>query len=383
MRYHKLFKTEMMTLFSKDYANLSILELRNFQITFLNAHFLQDFIPNELTLSHVNGTTLGVLIANLNDHACGAIKSLDISGVNIFKFPPFFPEVGELGWLSNLSTLNISDTSLDSSALAIVVEKCPTLKHLDISDNPVEDISCLLNLKDQLEGLVLHFNVMPEEAIYWEAIWTVLRLEKLQKLDLSAFEKNGNYRLSNVETLLSSGTFPHLKHFDISGNPLGLTSAELQTFIANHRNLRFLGLAHWPERLKAYDLSLKYPNITMSGDVGESMLIEAIRQYWRNRRSFDATLHNIYIQAESGHKFSADILDAILDAAEEIRITEPCTILYMATMYVVLNNLNPDELSKNLLTRLMKFNLDAMFQNRESYLFMNILMNKFKAVSYF
>nr|CDS30462.2 protein zyg 11 B [Hymenolepis microstoma] len=383
MRLYGLFNMERMKLFSKDYVNMGTLEIRNFPITSSTAHFLQDFTPYELTLSHIYGATLEDLIASLNDHACEVLESLDISGVHIFKdkmpSSQIVPAVGELGRLSNLRSLNISDTGLRSSELAIVVEKCPNLEYLDISDNQVEDISCLLKLKDKLEGLILHFPRIPEEGIFREAVSTILQLEKLQELELSTFEQQ-RYHLSTVKTLLSPGTFIHLQHFDVSGNPLNLNSAELRTFIENHPNLKFLGLAHWPESRTAYDISLEYPYITMAGDLCESMLIEALRRYWKRCRYLEATLRKIVGLMSRGHIFSVNILEAVLDATEEIITTKTYKSIYLTTVFYLLKRLQLDDLSNNLLNRVMKFTLDAMYQNHARYSLLRILMDKYKVM---
>nr|CUU99184.1 hypothetical transcript [Hymenolepis microstoma] len=118
----------------------------------------------------------------------------------------------------------------------------------------------------------------------------------------------------------------------------------------------------------------------MTGDVGESMLMQALYRYWKRGDYLEETFTNIIESLKRGHRFSVNLLETVLDATKEILAILPLRFTYLKTVYFLLRSLEPEDLSNDLLNRVMQFTLDAVYKQRPSYSLLRLLMNKYKAL---
>nr|CDS32099.2 protein zyg [Hymenolepis microstoma] len=344
MRSRGSFKIE---LFSTDYTMLESFDLSYLEF---NCHSCPPELLNGLTMRDLNmayakGITLNEAIFNMNEETRKNLTRLDISGMEMF-------DVSDLGRLSNLNSLNISFTCVTADDLRVIVKVCSHLKYLDISGTPIRDISCLLSLKDQLVGLIMHFKETPRRTIN---------------------------DLPPMTDVCSSGSLIHLKHFDICGNPLYFSLDTIREFIEKHPNIEFLGLAFWPDFVEAHDfyqLSLDYPHIVMSGDVRESLLLEKIRRYMGRDHFCTEMLMDFFTVSPGQEIGSPKILETVLDLVDEVPNSKTTRELYQETLLCLAEYLYAVDLTGALGQRVMESVLDYIIRFDDGYRFLRLLMNK-------
>ncbi|VDO02903.1 unnamed protein product [Rodentolepis nana] len=193
---------------------LSSFELNNLQF---NSHScspesLKSLQITSLNIAHASGITFKEIVSNLNSETREKLTSLNITGMRIVDASDFFH-------LRNLSSLDISYTSATAEDLQVIVTACSHLKYLDISVTSIEDISCLLSLKDQLEGLSMHFQILPKSRVLEEMISIIVQLVELRRLEFSCTMRQQR-PFPPLTDFCSSDALIHLEHFDICGNPL-------------------------------------------------------------------------------------------------------------------------------------------------------------------
>ncbi|KAM3171593.1 hypothetical protein ACTXT7_016314 [Hymenolepis weldensis] len=129
--------------------------------------------------------------------------------------------------LHNLQVLKMIRTNLDSKYLRIIVRSLPRLTYLDISETTVDNICCLKELKDRLKVLIMHMPTYNRIRTLNRTLFTILELKELRILDVSTYVNGGLEPYANANQLIKPETLPHLRYFDISGNPFHLDIADV------------------------------------------------------------------------------------------------------------------------------------------------------------
>nr|CDS26754.1 protein zyg 11 protein B [Hymenolepis microstoma] len=250
-------------LFSSRYVNLHSIFLSDIKLSKSHITTLRDFTLYNLTVLHVEGIDLANLVANFSPETKRGLHTLKVDNMKIRKKRRWLA-FGALKQLRNLQVLQLIRTNLDSKYLRIIVRCSPYLTYLDISENIMDNISCLKALKDRLRVLIMHMITCDDRHARGKILSSLLQLKELRTLDVSNVSVTGFQRNPGVDQLIKPENLPHLRNFDTSGNLFGLSMEDIRTFIQNHPNLKFLGLAllAGAEGAQAVtQLSNEYPNI--------------------------------------------------------------------------------------------------------------------------
>ncbi|KAM3172914.1 hypothetical protein ACTXT7_013571 [Hymenolepis weldensis] len=318
----KIFKCEYMTLFSKQFVNLYSLTLRDVDLTPSSVTVFRDFTLYNISAINVSGISLNDFTNSLRDETINNLHTLKLEKMFIEKKTKS-PAITALGRLQNLIYFNISYTSLDSNDLRQLVKPLHRLQYLDISKTKVTDISCLLELRNNLKGLILHNLRLSRKRFVKRILSTILKLEELRVLDVS-FLYDGMYsRLHSVDQLIGTGSLPHLQHLEMGNNPFELTIEEIKALIRNKSELKFLGFHIYAgdslyENQAIEELSKNYPNIEICGGVSEGKIIKMLK-YYKDRSKFLKSLFSaVDDAARQGEYFSPGFFKFLVEFLEGI-----------------------------------------------------------------
>ncbi|KAL5960587.1 hypothetical protein TSMEX_011679, partial [Taenia solium] len=311
----QILRDELLSLFSVKYVDLVSPVLRDVSVNPSTLRVLRDFKLYNLTATSLKQTSLNSLISCLSEASAESLVSLNVTNTAIEENK--LPVIISLGRLKNLQVLNVSRTKFTTECLQNAVKLLPRLRYLNISRTNVNNITALLDLRDTLTGLIMHKLNLDSRQVLERVLSTVLELKELRVLDVSSASDRDKPRLPFVDRLCAPGALPHLTHFDICGNQFSLKLSDVRNFIVNHPNLEFLGLAAWPSRQNhelegIYQLSLKYPNITMLGDRGEKPLLNTLTRNKDRRIYLQNAFHNIFEETISREWLNPDLLAAVL-----------------------------------------------------------------------
>ncbi|VDM21198.1 unnamed protein product, partial [Hydatigera taeniaeformis] len=311
----QILRDDYLSLFSVKYVDLVSPVLRDVSVSPSTLRVLRDFKLYNLTATSLKQTSLNSLISCLSEASAESLVSLNVTNTAIEENK--LPVIISLGRLKNLQALNVSRTKFTTECLQNAVKLLPRLRYLNISRTNINNISALLDLRDTLTGLIMHRLNLDSRQVLERVLSTVLELKELRVLDVSSASDRDKPRLPAVDRLCAPGALPHLTHFDICGNQFSLKLSDVRNFIANHPNLEFLGLAAWPSRQNhelegIYQLSLKYPNITMLGDRGEKPLLNTLTRNKDRRIYLQNAFHNIFEETISREWLNPDLLAAVL-----------------------------------------------------------------------
>ncbi|VDK21892.1 unnamed protein product [Taenia asiatica] len=311
----QILRDELLSLFSVKYVDLVSPVLRDVSVNPSTLRVLRDFKLYNLTATSLKQTSLNSLISCLSEASAESLVSLNVTNTAIEENK--LPVIISLGRLKNLQVLNVSRTKFTTECLQNAVKLLPRLQYLNISRTNVNNIAALLDLRDTLTGLIMHKLNLDSRQVLERVLSTVLELKELRVLDVSSASDRDKPRLPSVDRLCAPGALPHLTHFDICGNQFSLKLSDVRNFIVNHPNLEFLGLAAWPSRQNhelegIYQLSLKYPNITMLGDRGEKPLLNTLTRNKDRRIYLQNAFHNIFEETISREWLNPDLLAAVL-----------------------------------------------------------------------
>ncbi|VDN98395.1 unnamed protein product [Rodentolepis nana] len=362
------------SLFTTDYTMLSSFELNNlrFDYHWCSPESLKSLQMRSLNIAHASRITFKKIVSNLNSETRENLTSLNITGMRKVDASGFFH-------LRNLSSLDISYTRATAEDLQFIVTACSHLKYLDISVTPIEDISCLLSLKDQLEGLFMHFQILPKGRVLKKMISIIVQLVELRRLEFSCTERQ-NRPFPPLTHFCSSNALIHLEHFDISGNPLSFPPITIRHFIENHPKVEFLGLAFWPsfdDAQEIYEIVSQHPHIVVSGDTSEELLVEKLRRYGKRLELCDYMLRGFSFESHHREIVSPSILKAVLNIGEVIP-NDPILNdrLHEAVTYIM-ENLNVDDLTFELCQQVMQYTLSYILRFESGYQLLRLLINKF------
>ncbi|VDO02740.1 unnamed protein product [Rodentolepis nana] len=220
-------KKKDLKLFASRYVDLRSIFLSDVKLVPSDIRILKDFTLYNVTVLHVKGIDLADLVSNFSRETKRHLHTLKVDSMKIKKSRRGI-SFEALKQLRNLQVLELIRTNLDSKYLRIIVRSSPHLTHLDISENIVDNISCLKSLKDKLRVLIMHMMRCNHAYAFARILSSLLKLKELQTLDVSNYSRTGFERYPEVDQLIKPGNLPHLKHLDISGNLYGLTLNDIR-----------------------------------------------------------------------------------------------------------------------------------------------------------
>ncbi|VDN20020.1 unnamed protein product [Dibothriocephalus latus] len=307
-----IIKDEHMTLFSSRYVDLISPVLKEAPVTPAALRVLREFELYNLTATNLKEMNLNSLIGCLGEDTAENLVSLNVSGLSIMENK--IPVVVSLGRLRKLQILNVSKTKFTNECLQTSVKCLPHLRFLNISRTNIDCITALLPLQKSLTGLIMHrLHLKTTKGMLENILNVILQLRELRVLDVSSESQRIEVHVSGVEILCSGQALPHLTHIDLCGNPFGLSLADVANLIQNHPHLEFAGLAAWPQRHRhelegIYQLTLKYPHITMLADRGQKPLLAILLRNKDRRQYLQTAFHNIFEETSSREWLDPELL---------------------------------------------------------------------------
>ncbi|VDN97407.1 unnamed protein product [Rodentolepis nana] len=257
----RILTSERLALFSKDQVNLHCITLRDSLEWASVSSILRDFTLFDVTARNSTCVRMEDIAWHFNESTIENLHTLKLVNMGIGESK--YPMIAALAQLQNLRHLDISQSSFDNDCLYNLTRALTRLQYLDISETAVTDITFLVELRENLTSLKMHGLKINERSLCEAALSTILELKELRVLDISRTLQRPYHRFPAVGQLIEPGRFPHLEYFDMSGNLFGLTVKDVETFITNNMNLKFLGVAHGIDQLGIGRLPTKYPNIEL------------------------------------------------------------------------------------------------------------------------
>jgi len=236
-----------------------------------------------------------------------------------------------LSKLKGLTTLDVSFTEFNRTALEMVADDLPLLQDLDISGTCVDDVNALRRLRRRLRSLTMYSLRLVNE----ESLAEVLnQLTELQHLDISVESKDANgsdgatnfFDLINgsnlpkmdVDAFITKCDLPNLTSLDLSGRQ-NLSKDALLSFVkARKDKVRFLGLAGTQvskdEDVIFYvseHLEHEQRPLIISGSATENHIVEALRRYEKRPCYVQRSLHNLFKFTQTLSKPRPDLIKVI------------------------------------------------------------------------
>ncbi|RTG85573.1 Zyg-11 protein [Schistosoma bovis] len=255
-----------MSLFNADSVDLMSPVIKEANVSPSSLKVLKEFRLYSLSAMNLTKVNLNTIISCLGEWTVQNLMCLNISGTSILC-ETHLPILVALGRFKNLSVLNASRTELNTQSLQIIADDLLNLRYLNISRTRVTDITPLLNIRDRLNGLIMHRLQLETTEDMAKLLYTVVELNQLRILDISDKPRNAVGRYDAVDKFCSPEALPFLEHIDLSGNQFGLKLSDARAFLENHPRLTYAGFASWlssheDELEGIYRLSQQYPHIT-------------------------------------------------------------------------------------------------------------------------
>ncbi|CAH8669697.1 unnamed protein product [Schistosoma haematobium] len=257
---------DRMSLFNADSVDLMSPVIKEANVSPSSFKVLKEFRLYSLSAMNLTKVNLNTIISCLGEWTVQNLMCLNISGTSILC-ETHLPILVALGRFKNLSVLNASRTELNTQSLQIIVDDLLNLRYLNISRTRVTDITPLLNIRDRLNGLIMHRLQLETTEDMAKLLYTVVELNQLRILDISDKPRNTVGRYDAVDKFCSPEALPFLEHIDLSGNQFGLKLSDARAFLESHPRLTYAGFASWlssheDELEGIYRLSQQYPHIT-------------------------------------------------------------------------------------------------------------------------
>ncbi|CAH8675160.1 unnamed protein product [Schistosoma haematobium] len=257
---------DRMSLFNADSVDLMSPVIKEANVSPSSLKVLKEFRLYSLSAMNLTKVNLNTIISCLGEWTVQNLMCLNISGTSILC-ETHLPILVALGRFKNLSVLNASRTELNTQSLQIIVDDLLNLRYLNISRTRVTDITPLLNIRDRLNGLIMHRLQLETTEDMAKLLYTVVELNQLRILDISDKPRNAVGRYDAVDKFCSPEALPFLEHIDLSGNQFGLKLSDARAFLESHPRLTYAGFASWlssheDELEGIYRLSQQYPHIT-------------------------------------------------------------------------------------------------------------------------
>ena len=213
---------DVMTLFDAQSTCLKRVRIRN--ASPLSTRGLRMLKPHkivDLESSGLKQITVNDLIGCLGEWTLSNLRSLNVSN-STFMNSAKFCVVVSLSKLKNLKSLNVSYTEFNKHGLDIIAEDLTSLTDLDISGTPVNDLTPLRKCKSRLKSLTM-YNL---RSSHCDNIVTILsELTNLCHLDVSDDTSVQPFvslqimlvKFKVADLLTRTDILPNLISLDISG----------------------------------------------------------------------------------------------------------------------------------------------------------------------
>ncbi|KAM3171591.1 hypothetical protein ACTXT7_016312 [Hymenolepis weldensis] len=223
----QILRKEHLTLFSTQHVNLHSVFFSKITLTPSSISILKDFTLYNISVLNVSGIDLANLVDSFSKETKENLHTFNVENMKIGRRRRRIA-FEALEQLHNLQVLKMIRTNLDSKYLRIIVRSLPRLTYLDISETTVDNICCLKELKDRLKVLIMHLPKCNRRRILNRTLSTILELKELRILDVSTYMNGGLEPYANANQLIKPKTLPHLRYFDISGNPFSLDIQDIR-----------------------------------------------------------------------------------------------------------------------------------------------------------
>ncbi|KAG8013959.1 Protein zyg-11-like protein, partial [Nibea albiflora] len=232
----------------------------------------------ELDASWVSGGLTGANIVSglaSNPECRSSLQRLSLSGLQLD-----WESLGEDGGtrvgfssLQALRTLNLSNTDLTDAVLEDICS-LPQLETLDISHSAVSKLTALLECKNTLRSLIAH-QLRQLDMSDARLLFVFSQLHALRHLDFSddhVDDSDGRDGDETVRQLLegSPQVLPNLVSLDISGRKR-ITEAAVRAFVEARDGLVFLGLL--ATGASSCDVLSSQNNLKVTGEANENQLV--------------------------------------------------------------------------------------------------------------
>lgn len=302
------------------------------------------------------------LIGCLGNWTLNNLKFLDV------KDGTFFPNhcsyfVNSICKLKYLHTFNVRGTNFGNEELRSLVKELRNIKHLDVSESHVSNISPLTEIKHQLVYLAMHNIVLNQQMVI-----TLHQLSELRHLDISRpFEMDlSNESLEFPINILmkQKNLFPHMVSFDVSGNQ-SLKPNLIEKFVRSHPNLKFLGAVNINGNEMFSDPAHPLFNLELkiAGTASESQILLALSLYTSKRTFIQESLCKLCcLNLESGDSQDPrpDIIRLIIEAMNCNKSEGDIQIAAMNCLYYLTKGLMAKKIHPYLLKKVVQSTLNAM-----------------------
>ncbi|XP_004679547.1 PREDICTED: protein zyg-11 homolog A [Condylura cristata] len=182
------------------------------------------------------------------------------------------------GQLTGLRVLSVFNVCFHSEDLANV-SQLPRLESLDISNTLVTNISALLNCKDRLKSLTMHY--LKCLAMTKPQILAVIReLKCLLHLDISDHRQHKSDLAFHL--LQQKDILPNIVSLDISGG-ISITDGFVELFVRQRPTMQFVGLLATDAGYS--DFFTTKQGLRVAGGANMNQISEALNRY-KNRSCF-------------------------------------------------------------------------------------------------
>ncbi|CAH8657905.1 unnamed protein product [Schistosoma bovis] len=355
---------DRMSLFNADSVDLMSPVIKEANVSPSSLKVLKEFRLYSLSAMNLTKVNLNTIISCLGEWTVQNLMCLNISGTSILC-ETHLPILVALGRFKNLSVLNASRTELNTQSLQIIADDLLNLRYLNISRTRVTDITPLLNIRDRLNGLIMHRLQLETTEDMAKLLYTVVELNQLRILDISDKPRNAVGRYDAVDKFCSPEALPFLEHIDLSGNQFGLKLSDARAFLENHPRLTYAGFASWlssheDELEGIYRLSQQYPHITMLGDRGDQLLLNTLTRNKDRAFYLQHALHSIFDATSNRESVKPDLLQAVLRVMRLHLRRMEMILAGTAVIYNLTRSEQSNQLPIDLLNRAVRMTLTAM-----------------------
>ncbi|XP_018654911.1 hypothetical protein Smp_157770 [Schistosoma mansoni] len=324
---------DRMSLFNAESVDLMSPVIKEANVSPSSLKVLKDFRLYSLSAMNLTKVNLNTIISCLGEWTVQNLMCLNISGTSILC-ETHLPILVALGRFKNLSVLNASRTELSTQCLQIIADDLLNLRYLNISRTRVTDITPLLNIRDRLNGLIMHRLQLERTEDIAKLLCTVVELNQLRILDVSDKPRNsvGRYEVALLES---------------------------------HPRLTFAGFASWlssheHELEGIYRLSHQYPHITMLGDRGDQLLLNTLTRNKDRAFYLQHALHSIFEATNNRESVKPDLLQAVLRVMRLHLRRMEMILAGTAVIYNLTRGEQSNQLPIDLLNRAVRMTLTAM-----------------------
>jgi len=356
---------QTMTLFDAQVTSLRHVRIKDAPLTSKGLRVLKPHKIIEMEATGVKDMTVNDIIGCLGEWTLHNLRILNVSNSTFLNAHKFCVVIS-LAQLSNLHSLNVSNTEFNKHGLDIIAQDLTSLESIDISNTLINDLSPLRKCKGRLKSLTM-YNL---RAATTEDIVSILcDMALLRHLDVSddfsvqPFVNLHPAKFPIQELLQRNKSLPFLQSLDISGKD-GVTEPLLKDYLMAHPNIRFLGLA----LTKACELPLfadeemqeRKSSIKVTGEASEEQLTESLKRYPNRNMYVQQTLYHLFSLTHGFVEPRIDIIKLIIPVMK----IHPRELGVQMAATACIYNLTKGEMGQKIhpswLAKIVDLTLDAM-----------------------